>query len=516
METVPQVPQIPVTQNSPSASAGLDQISAALDQSLKLASAPLPPQYSTQAQIAEPRLPRENNFVPINNNTRPVNNQSGEIQRARTKNNIASIFNLVGKAGQEIQDKKMQGLKADLKEVMTAKQNIANAQQVLQQDPNNAAAKQVLDSNKKSLEAILTDPKKQKQLTKALDISFIDPDKNKTPEVQAYQQAQKEVKEAGAFTSDNPAEHAVAQAAANGGKTAPTQQQAPQQSQATAPPKSQTPYADAAIAKDLPGLAVNPQYAAAVKQQQDAQKQINQYIIPKMIQAEQAKQLEAMKQGGANERANLKASMDYGKEAHDNITKLQVADTQAKARIQAQAMRDRTALAQTSMRVSAMLKVADDKRLDTSQKDGLKGQVKDLIGQQLKTALTEQKSYETQRLSIQADPSLTSDQKKEKTAVIEALQKNNEAKLKSLNNMAQDSGVMPKQETKDSGDINEQLIKFFFGEQSYKAPESKEDSDGRNKSVSSSESDEYKQLVGSDESDEPGVSGDEDDDSDNY
>ena len=72
----------------------------------------------------------------------------------------------------------------------------------------------VIEANKKQLQTILTDPKKlQKQMLKALDISFVDPEKNKTPEVQAYQKLpMKDFKEAGPFNSDNPAEHEAAQA----------------------------------------------------------------------------------------------------------------------------------------------------------------------------------------------------------------------------------------------------------------------------------------------------------------
>jgi len=525
MATAPQIPQIPTTQSAPDSS-GYDQISGLLDQTSKAANTPLPQPYIVQPQLAQPKMPQQVQFNRIPTNNQPVNNQSGEIQRARTKNNIASIFNLVGAAGKAIQNKKIETLKTDLKEVMTAKQNIANAQQVLQQDPNNAAAKQVLDSNKKSLEAILTDPKKQKQLTKALDLSFTDPDKNKTPEVQAYQQAQKEVKEAGAFTSDNPAEHAVAQAAANGGKAPVTQQQAPQQAQPQAPPKSQTPYADAAIAKDMPGLAANPQYAAALKQRQDAQKQINQYVIPNLIKATQAKQIEAMRQDGDNARANLKATIDYINKVQDNLTKLQIADTAAKARIQAQAMRDKTAITQTSMRVKAALEVAKDNRLSKENQEGIKRDAKGQIVNSQKANLDEMKALETQRLSIQADPSLSPEQKKEKTNQVEILQQNNLAKIKAYNHIADDNGLQTKEESSTFLDNvnkmfltpsqNMQAIKTVFGADSYKAPAGEDKEDVGDKSTSDDESKQYDQFVGADNSDEPGVSGDEESNSDNY
>ena len=91
-------------------------------------------------------------------------------------------------------------------------------------------------------------------MQKALDISFVDPEKNKTPEVQAYQKAMAEFKEAGPFNADNPAEHAVAQAA-----KAPQMSDKPNVQGMIPPapnlqpvPKSQTPYADKALAKDMP------------------------------------------------------------------------------------------------------------------------------------------------------------------------------------------------------------------------------------------------------------------------
>ena len=93
---------------------------------------------------------------------------------------------------------------------MKAQQQVANAEKVMA-DPNASdttrqMAQNILQSNKKKIQDIASDPKDHKQLAKALDISFTDPEKNKTPEVQALQAATKEFKAAGPFTADNPQE----------------------------------------------------------------------------------------------------------------------------------------------------------------------------------------------------------------------------------------------------------------------------------------------------------------------
>lgn len=364
----PQVASIaPVTQAAPGPG---EDISAILNQVSAQVQKPLPPQYVQGTSVAQPRVTPVQQYQPKNENNQPLNNQATSLKMARTKNAFAELANVVGKAGQQLQQKKQDSLKEDLKTVMTAKENIANAQVILKQDPQNKMAQGVLDANKKQLEAILTDPKKQKQLTKALDISFTDMDKNKTPEVKAYQDAAKEVKAAGAFTSDNPAEHQVAQ----GAEKINQQQQQPK-----------TPHADAALAKDLPNVQANPQYAVAQKQQEDAQKQLTQYVIPRLITAEAQKQVQAVKDGNAAARLEFSKAQDFMRESAKIEAAAKLEDTKAKAAMQLQIRRDADAMSRTMLNVNARLKVAEMQQIPKEEKAKMQADSLALIDKDIST-----------------------------------------------------------------------------------------------------------------------------------
>lgn len=393
MSSIPTVPDItpPAQAQASSGGGSLDSILGGIAQA---AQAPLPPQYTTQTQVAQPRVPQANNFQPANTNNRPINNQATSIAESRRKNSFAEIGNLIGNAGKAIQDKKQTELKEDLKTVMQAKQNVANAQDVLQQDPSNKMAQQVLDTNKKALNAILSDPKKQKQLAKALDISFTDPEQNKTPEVQAYKQAAQEVKSAGPFNSNSPAEHQVAQAAQKnelGGSLQTTQQPAQ-------PQQSATPYADKALAKDLPGMTVNPQYEAALKQRDAAQKALYTNVLPKVIEAESRTQVQQLRDGNAQALEQYKAFQQTHLQQQKLLGALDLQSQKAKDAIRLQGQRDAAAMGRVVTEVNARLKIADDKRLDASTKSKLQTESLQKIDQSL-TALTNQRANLTTQLA---------------------------------------------------------------------------------------------------------------------
>lgn len=387
----PQVPSIAPVTTAP-AGPGED-ISALLGQVAQQATQQLPPQYTQGTTIAQPRVQPVQQYQQQNENRQPLNNQATSLRQARTQNAFASLANVVGKAGQAIQEKKQNLLKEDLKTVMSAKENIANAQAVLQQDPNNAMAKGVLAANQKQLEAILTDPKKQKQLTKALDISFTDMDKNKSPEIKAYQDAMKEYKESGVFNANNPAE---AKIAAQAGGASGGQQQSQQ-------PQSATPHADAATAKDLPNIQNNPQYAAALKQREDAQKQLTQYVLPRMVTAEAQKQIQAAKDGNAAARAEYTAVMKFNEEAMKLIGAKELQSQKAKDAMQLQVRRDVDAMARTVTEVNARLKIASDKRLDPANNMKLKTEALDKVDQSMKAITAERMSISTQLSAAKDD-----------------------------------------------------------------------------------------------------------------
>src|SRR5271163_1848744 len=235
-QAVPQIPDI-VVQQAPQQNL---QLNDALSQVAAQATAKLPSLYTQEYTQQAPHIQPVKQFTPQNDQQRPLGQGSAQLKHTQNMNALASLSNMVGRAGQAIAQKKQDQLKMDLTDVMQAKQNAENAQTVLQQDPNNKLAQQVLAANKKRLNDILSDPKKQKGLAKALDISFTNPEDNKTPEVQAGQQAR------------------VLSGAPGSAQAAPAPQQQQQTQRAAQPqqqPRSATPYADQAIARDLPALA---------------------------------------------------------------------------------------------------------------------------------------------------------------------------------------------------------------------------------------------------------------------
>ena len=267
----PQVADITIPTDAPKPD--MENINQAMDAVAKQLQAPLPSHYTQGAIPAEPHL-KPVQHVEDSQRVQPMNNTAMAYKSARTANGISGILGLVGKTSERFQQNKQDQLKTKLVDVMQSKQQIENAKKVLAQDPDNQMARSVLKANTEKLQAILSDPKNEKQLKKALDISYVDLDKNKTPEVAAAIAAEKEVKSAGAFNAANPQEAEVAQMA-----------QAPPKFAAPPPPNVRSttgtpevmqanPRAAAAMAKDTPTLEPNPQYAVQLQQKETAQKQL--------------------------------------------------------------------------------------------------------------------------------------------------------------------------------------------------------------------------------------------------
>lgn len=397
-QTVPTTPLLPQIAPVQSASGGIatpQDIGDLLSPIAARANAPLPDPYTQGTQVAEPhyheRAPQQTNRP---TNTAPITGQVADVKRARRQNAVAGLANTISMAGNAIQEKKNNKLKDQLTDVMKAKQNIANATAVMQNPASSDILKQqaqkVLDTNKKQLNTILSDPKTTKQMQKALDISFVDPEKNKTPEVQTYQAAMKEFKEAGPFNADNPQEHAIAEAAKN-----------PQQSMTAKPstgvippapnlqpvPRSQTPYADKALAKDLPSIEANPQYAPAVKAQQDAQKQLAT-IVPKLIEAEIKAQLQAARDVNSANRVEFTAQANIYRDSQKAIATSKLQSDKDKAAMSRRAAEDATSRFNTLARVNAALKIAENKQLSKEQSDSIKSNSLETLGKEISTATT--------------------------------------------------------------------------------------------------------------------------------
>lgn len=400
MSLTPTVPQIAPIASASGQIATSDDIGALLGPIAARANSTLPDPYTQGTQVAEPHYhehaPAQTNRP---TNTAPITGQVADVKRARRQNAVAELANTISQAGNMIQEKKNNKLKDQLTDVMKAKQVIANAKTVLANPSISDSLKQtaqgIITKQTKQLNDILSDPKTQKQMQKALDISFVDPEKNKTPEVQAYQAAMKEFKEAGPFNSDNPAEHVVSQAAANQGKGAQAQASS-QQPIALQPaaPKSQTPYADKALAKDLPSIEANPQYAPALKQQQDAQKQLAA-IVPKLIDAEAKAQLQAARDINSANRAGFTAQTNIYRDSQKAISGSKLQQDKDKAAMSRRAAADATSRFNTLARVNAALKIAANKSLDKAQSDKIKYDSLSMLDKQIGEKVTTLKNSET-------------------------------------------------------------------------------------------------------------------------
>lgn len=104
-------------------------------------------------------------------------------------NVIIGSANAVGAFETKKKQENQRVLAVDLERIFQAQQGITEAQQTLQVDPNNAAAKDTLQKNQNIINAMLSDPKRRKQIGKALDINFTDPSQNEGDEHEAFKQA---------------------------------------------------------------------------------------------------------------------------------------------------------------------------------------------------------------------------------------------------------------------------------------------------------------------------------------
>ena len=524
MENTPQIPNIPTMAPTQSAAGGVatpSDIGSLMAPIVGAANQPVPDPYTQGIQVAEPHLKQ---IIPATQykDNRPVQGDVQDKNRARRQNSVAGLANMIGSFGQKIQERKQASLKDRLVDVMKYKQNAENAQTVLS-DPNappqaKQMAQKVADANKKQLNDLLSDPKHQKEMAKALDISFVDPDKNKTPEVQAYQQAVKEFKAAGPFTADNPQEHAVAQAAQGGGQTQP-KQQGQQQSGPVQQPKSQTPYADAALKKDSPTIAQNPQYAAVVQQKQAAQKQLAT-MIPHLIDTESKAQIQAAKDGNAAAREVFRASSDFRTKALDAITKLNIADAKDATTLKTTAMRDAAIIGSASIRANAAVKVAQVNGLSREQIQNVKQQGAIDLDKHINSTEQALKTYGQREADIKNSTTMSETQKKQALDALNYSRQQDTNKLKALQDIrAKNFPDIPPPTTEEAPPkAGEGILGKIYDMLTYPTGsfDSKEKPNADTKPAASSEPANKQQginLIGNDESDESGNDSSEDSDS---
>jgi hypothetical protein len=413
--TPAQVPTMAPVASAAGGVAAPSDIGQLMQPIIQQANQSVPSPYAQGVDVAEPKLKPVYQAQHYNENNQPISMQVQDLNRARRKNAVAGLANTIGQFKQEYEQKKQDELKSKLTDVMKYKTNAENAAAVIA-DPysskqTKAMAQKVLDANKKQLNAILSDPKNQKQLSKAMDISYVDPEKNKTPEVQALQKAVAEFHAAGPFKSDNPQEHAVAQAAAKvgtpqGPQGAQAAKQAPQQQ---TPQRSATPYADAAMAKDSPTVAPNPRYEAVLQQKDMAQKQLAT-MIPHFIDAESKAQLQAARDTNSATRLQFIKLADAQRTQLSDIYKLQGVDDRNKAMLQVQSKRSASELGAAQIRANATIKVAQMKDLTDRQKIAILKTGLAPIDKQISQVTTRLENYDKQVAAMKASTPDKNDQ----------------------------------------------------------------------------------------------------------
>ena len=350
---VPATPEVAnITQpGAAPASAAVPGLDDAFAQAQATINTPMPSQVIQGTQLAQPHLAAVPQYQPQSTNNRPMTNQATSVKSARQKNNFAAIGNTIGQVVNKYEQRKQDTLKDQIVAVMKAKQQVANANSVLQ-NPNadqvsKDKANNVLALNTKRIQDLMTE-KNAKQMAKAFDISYSDPDKNKNPNVAAGLAAHKEFQAAGPYTADNPQEAAVAKLAQGTSTSAPTATNlnlgAPTAPKAISVSQA-NPRAAAVLAKDMPSIEANPQYAAALKQKEDAQKQY-MTLAPKVIEQSTARINNAAKAAIQAQKDALAVGLEKSKEANA----VKIANITDKRDRDVERMRSATAIKVAGMR----------------------------------------------------------------------------------------------------------------------------------------------------------------------
>ena len=313
MADTPTIPDIAPQQSGAMQSIDPEKYIAELR---KQATQPLPNQIQQGSVPMQPNIQKPIQFQKKEMTT-PATSQATAVKKSWHDNALRSVSNSIKDITQQVQQRKQDKMTQDATKFLTFQKNIDTAKQVLN-DPattqeQKKMAQSVLETNQKQrTDWIGSDKKVMKEISKMFDISFVDPEKNKTPEVQAGQAAMKKIAEAGPFSANNPQEAMVQKLAQTGGQMQPTsivgtggqnklgsgiQQIQQQQAQQVKP--NPNAYIEKAIeAKQTPTLEANPAYAAEIARRDAQEKQINEYLMPKIIEGINQKEKQELENTG--------------------------------------------------------------------------------------------------------------------------------------------------------------------------------------------------------------------------
>ena len=157
-----------------------DKVNNEIAATIKAASTPVP--VSGTGAINPPNTNHQWSIIP--NDERPTYSHSGSVKQG-IANTIRSVANVVGAYETKHKNDQNKALSIDIQRLLEANQGI----EIAKQNPNDPASQQAVKKNTDIMNALLSDPKKRKQIGKAFDISFVDPSQNNKPEHAALQTA---------------------------------------------------------------------------------------------------------------------------------------------------------------------------------------------------------------------------------------------------------------------------------------------------------------------------------------
>jgi hypothetical protein len=356
-------------------------------------------------------------------NRQPISNDSSSIIQARRQNRFAGIANAVNSATNAYQKKKYDDLKTDVTNISQAQERksqaktvIDNVQEQLKQPGLTAEQKAplvkmlqqaagVYKSNDEYENKQMSDPKKRKELQKAFDVSFTDPTQNNTPEVKAGAEGIKD-----------------AQAAAKAGTTANTPEEKAVQDYLAQQEKGTNSYSQQLDKQTPTQLTANPQYEQQYKDYQAQQKNLTQYILPKIIQGQEARELQEMKASGAMQLEKYKQLNDNIRTLANIKKDLKIADINGQKTVQAALIRAGAEIQRTTMQVNSAFDLATNPQV-LSNKLALRN-IKDTtlagLDATIKSSVDQLKILQNQYDTIKSDSPTYADNRKALAAQIKA------------------------------------------------------------------------------------------------
>lgn len=182
------VPSAPMTSAAPLMASMMNQMESTkiTDDDIKQALSPIQGGHSMQmpASLTRPI----NDPAPAQLDHRPVVG-AGNARGQGIGNSVSSVVGAIATFKANHDRAKQTADATKVQQLIESQQAIDQAQQVLQQNPNDPAAKEALKHNTDVRNGLFSDPKFVKTVEKGFQISFTDPAANKTPEHGIVQKA---------------------------------------------------------------------------------------------------------------------------------------------------------------------------------------------------------------------------------------------------------------------------------------------------------------------------------------